>query len=73
MLPHSLDMPPSLAQAAIGIDVAPAIGSQLVRPPGGVCLGEGPVDRTAVPETTVDKYGNLATAKNNVDPPLYSR
>jgi len=69
VFPNTFDVPASLSQFAIGVEVAATVCFEFVGPPGSIGLRECAMDRAAVPETTVDKDGYFGAGENDIGSP----
>lgn len=66
VFPHAHDEPSDGFESGVCLDVARAISVELGRPVARVCTWANPVIRAAVPETSVEEYGNTLAREDDV-------
>lgn len=73
VFPEADDGPSSVAELAIGVSVSGLVRFDLAAPPIGVVLWPGAVNRTAVPEATVDVDGDALAREYEIGTAAHSR
>lgn len=73
MFPYSKHLPARLSESFVGIGVPLSVGCDLLEPPFRVGFGDAPVQRTAMPEATVQEHGDTRPEEHEVDPSLRPR
>src|SRR5262245_10657194 len=66
MLPDAEHLPSEFSQASVGVTVPLLVLADLRSPPLGVGLWLRAMSRAAVPETTVDEYGETCMGENDI-------
>jgi hypothetical protein len=66
VFPYPDDLPTKGVQPLIGVGIPEAIGFDLFPPENGIALRPGGMLGTAMPEATVDEYGDTNAGKYDI-------
>ncbi len=66
VFPYAYNVPASLLELAVGVQVALLDGEDLSPPPVAMCFGPSAMNRASMPEAAVNEDGNTSRTKDDI-------